>query len=543
MRKAIIIPGGILLIISVFAKQLGIDNDEGWGTGRVIILLVGVAVSLTGILAIYHPYEFSKFVDFVSSTKHVLAAVMTVTVMYVWLAQLNLKYTRKDYNYYGELASSFKRGHLYLAEEPSHALLSLKNPYDYNLRLAAKVEDFPWDVSLYDQKFYLYWGPSPSLILSALRNDLIPYIGDRHLVAVFAWGLFIYATLIVVMFYERSLPNAPSWLTGLSILTLGLAAPATIMLQESRVYQAAVFGCQFFFIGGCYWIYSAIGNDKLSGGKLVIAGLHWALALGTRITIAPVILWSAGVTLIYVFLTNKVAARELFFSAAAIGIPLLAALAGLGWYNWARFDSVFETGLKYQLTGTNYLTFKDLFSGRYIGMNFYNYFIHPLLIRPRFPYLFRIEYPFTSERLGGLIFITPYILLAFLPILSRVRYFRSHGDEFNISKIRSNPEYWLLTTFAGSAIIGLVTVVAFWWTEMRYLEDFMPSLLLFTIVGIGMEYRSLQNNFKGQKLLAFLIVPFSIITIIASILVALKSDSMFFWVNLADTILKILKFK
>jgi len=537
------ISGFILLIFAIFAKQLGIDNDEGWGMGRILLLSTGIIIISTGFISVYSPSNFSIMVHFFSTKKHILLAATIVGIVYIWVAQTNIKSNKENYNYYSELAKSYRAGHTYLAEKPSAALLSLENPYNYNIREEANVSDFPWDVSLYNKKFYLYWGPAPAVILSAFNPEQLSQIKDKHLVIAFAIGLFIYLTLMAMKFFERSLPNAPSWLLGLLILILGLTAPITIMIQESRVYQVAVFGSQFFFIGGCYWIYIAINNKQFPIWNLVIAGIHWALALGTRVTIAPVILWSATITIVYIFISFKPSVKKLFFSLASIGIPLLMVVAGLGWYNWTRFGSVAETGITYQLTGTNYMVFKKLFAGSYMGRNFYNYFFHPLKTHPAFPYLFRIEYIFTSERMGGLIFIAPFIILGFLPIRSIIRGLRSTRGGNKKLNIEINTEHWLLLTFAGTAVISIFTILAFWWTEMRYLEDFMPSLLLFIIVGIGREYRALENNIRGQKILIFVTTILGCITIIASTLVALKSDSLVFWMETGDTILKILKLK
>ena len=544
MRKIIFLFLGIFfLVAAILAEQFGIDNDPGWGIGRIAILLVGFGFVIAELISTYFPNRFSKIIRFISAEKYSLIAVMVVGIIYFWVAQLNLKSTRQDYNYYSELAKSFKSGQTHLAEKPSRALLALDNPYDYNLRNEANVDDFPWDVTFYNQKFYLYWGPSPAMLLTVLNSAQLSRIGDRHLVAAFASGLFLYAMLIIVTFFKKSLPSAPGWFVGLLILILGLTTPATIMLQESTVYPVAVFGSQFFFIGGCYWAYIAIKNENFSTLNFLITGLHWALALGTRITIAPVILWSIAIIIAYIVIIYKTSIKEILIPMAAIGIPLLIAATSLGWYNWVRFGSILETGFTYTLTGTNYTIFKKVFSSDYVGRNFNNYFFHPLLIRHQFPFLFRIEYIYTSERMGGLIFIAPIITLAFLPILSGIRNFYQAGYRINTLIKKPNTEHWLLCTFAGSAIIGIIIILTFFWAEMRYLEDFMPSLLLFTLVGVGRQYKVLEANIKKQRWLLIISTILGIITIIASTLVALKNDSLVFWMDAGDTVLKILKLK
>jgi len=315
------------------------------------------------------------------------------------------------------------------------------------------------------------------------------------------------------------------------------------MLQEAKVYQVAVFGSQFFFIGGCYWIFLSINKNYFSIWYFIVAGIHWAFALATRLTIAPVILWSATITIIYIYFNFKPSLRKAIFSLIGIGTPLIIGLILLGWYNWTRFNSISETGISYQLTGTNYMVFTRLFSGSYIGRNFQNYFFHPLKIYPVFPYLFRIEYIFTSERMGGLIFIAPFIVLALIPILSFIWKLSTKSTEYGLLKALNTTEYWFMFNFGGAAMVGLITILSFWWLEMRYLEDFMPSLLLFTIASIGNVYHVIQYNTVKKKIFIFITIILGYTTIIASTLVSLKQGSLLIWMEMTDTILKIIGLK
>lgn len=543
MKKAIVLVGLILIGFAIFARQLGIDNDSGWGTGRILILAAGLSIVAIGLIAFRFPEHFSRLTYFVLDKKYLILAAMLVAVIYAWVSQVNIKFLRTDIHYYGELAQSFKSGQLHLAEEPSAALLALADPYDYDLRTESKVEDFPWDASLYNGKFYLYYGPVPAVFLSVLSKGLIAQVADRHLVIVFAFGLFLYGLLIVHDFFARTIPNAPDWLVALCALTFGLTAPSAIMVQESRLYQVAVFGAQFFFIGGCYWAYAAMTKDRLFIWKLVLAGIHWALVLGTRVSIAPVVLFAVTSTIISIWLLYKPSLREITIPALAIGIPMLAAAVSLAWYNWARFGSISEFGLTYTLTNIDYTKAQDLFALDRIAPNFYNYFLHPLQVSRHFPYLTRIEYVTSNERLGGLLYIAPYILFALLPVILGIRMLTMQKKVSLPSLSDIRPESWLLVTSAGAAIIGSVTILSFLTVELRYIEDFMPSLLLFTNAHIGLEYSRLENRAGWQKLFIFLVVVLALLTMVASTLVALKSTSLGIAVDLIDSILRILNVK
>jgi hypothetical protein len=89
----------------------------------------------------------------------------------------------------------------------------------------------------------------------------------------------------------------------------------------------------------------------------------------------------------------------------------------------------------------------------------------------------------------------------------------------------------------------MITILSFWTVQLRYTEDFMPSLLLFTSAHVGMQYGRLENTELGRKLFSFFVILFAFITIVASTLVALKSASLGFWGNLIDTILRIANIK
>ncbi len=558
MRKIFLITGIALSTTAIFAQQFGIDNDLGWGRKRVLLLTAGAALVVFGLLLFLFQKNITKlkkdFLEFkntnfnfnYSTQLAIVSFVTTILIMivYIWFAQPFKKDPNDHYNYYSELAIGFKTGHLYLPEKPSPALLSLSNPYDYFLRKETNVEDFPWDVSLYNNKFYIYWGPAPSLILTIFSKDQLHAIEDRYLVLLFACGLFFYAMLISVTFWKKSIGNPPSWLLGISLLVIGLAAPVTIMLRDSRIYEAAVFGCQFFFIGGCYWAYSSINNDKPVLWKLAFASLHWAFALGTRVTILPAILFSAAVLFIYILKVFKPATLQTITPIlAAIGVPLLMAVSGLSWYNWARFESIFEFGIKYQLTNVDYNIFQDSFSSRYIRVNLFNYFVHPLKLLSKFPFIARVEYTPSNDRLAGLIYISPYLFLLFPPLIRMLANLPAAKKSIVIPQPKEPSDNWLIFTFTGSALISMLTILSFYFVAMRYIEDFMPSLLLLTTILLVREYQRLSQHKLARDFLGGTAITLAIFTISASILLAMPKNGIAFMENLLNSVSKILGLK
>ena len=548
------VAGIALLIKAFFDDKIGID--EGWGRGRFFILITGLVCIFAALLIHLLEKRFeglkNNISDFVNehinrTTQFVIVFFITtsaVIISYIWFAQPAVRTLQNSYNYYSEQAIAFKAGNLFVAEEPSINLLSLSNPYDYFLRKEHNIEDFPWDVSLYKGKFYLYWGPAPAVLLTLLGQKLLSQIGDHHITLTFACGLFLYAMLIITTHWNTHPQRAPIWITCVFLLTFGFATPITIMLQDSRIYEASILGCQFFFIGGCYWVYSAINNNQPVLWKLVLGSIHWALAAGTRVTIAPVILFTVFTTLLYIYRTSRnIELRSYLKSAAALGIPLLLAALGLGWYNWARFDSIFEFGITYQLTNVDYNLFKSSFSKSYMQGNLYNYLLYPFKLLNKFPYISRIEYLPSNERMAGLIFLSPYVLLVTVPLFRFIKNFIRGKTSFPEQKKMEFSENWLIGIFASSTVIAMTLILSFYFVTMRYLADFMPSLLLLTTIQLGREFRQQNRTDISRQVLSGILITLSLLTIMANILVAVPQSAVIYASNLMNFVSKLVGLK
>jgi hypothetical protein len=80
------------------------------------------------------------------------------------------------------LAEGFRRGQLYLPVTPAAELLAAANPYD-----RANGKYWIVDATYHDAKWYLYWGPLPSLLQALAKSALGIYelIGDQYLVIAF----------------------------------------------------------------------------------------------------------------------------------------------------------------------------------------------------------------------------------------------------------------------------------------------------------------------------------------------------------------------
>jgi hypothetical protein len=442
-----------------------------------------------------------------------LSILVLLLVLFIYLWYFKTSNFPADNNYYSQLAISFKKGQLYLEEKPSPVLLILNNPYNYQARRGI---DFPWDASLYNGRFYLYWGPIPSLLLTLFDAKLLSKIGDQHLTFIFTCGLFLYIYLFSLSIWRRFFQKLPGWMFLIAIITVGIALPFTWILSAPRIYEASISSGQFFLIGGCYWAYAFIAKSTSRSWKLILTSLHWACAIGSRITLVPAVVFMIIMVLIKVARGNRpwVISTRTILTLVALILPIATCGIGLAWYNWARFGSIFEFGLRYQLTSTDYLNFGNtLFSTGNIAGNLYNYLTHTFTITSNFPYAKAVENIGTNERMVGLLFTVPFILLALTaPMISIYKQIRigNNAKDDDQAKLLS----WLILSVAGTTVINFAAILLYYYAATRFLVDVAPSLLLLSTIGFWRGYQAAESIVARVSFAAFggLLATISIIS-------------------------------
>jgi len=497
---------GILILgLAIFAKQFGFDPNPGWGKGRIALLIVG-------LLVVFMPWMVNKRSTVLNRKAQgdLFALPSLLAVLGIYLAFISISYEFTS-SYYSLLATSFKNGELALPLKPDPALLELPNPYDPAARQGIKV---PVDISLYNGKFYLYWGPAPSLLVAIFQSFLSMKVSEAQLLFIFMSGIFLSQFLLIMNLRERFFPEIPKWLVLPSIFFAGLANPTLWLLSQPKIYETAIAGAQFFFIAGFTSAVLSLGHQPFSRWGLALAGVFWALAVGTRsIMVFPV----GFMTFMVLYLLFKTYSRSFFRLVAEViplGLPLFIGALGFCWYNWARFGSFFETGFTYQLAAP-YLQkhINELFLPSYIFQNLYNYLLNPFIIKQSFPFLYpirgRIEeilsWPilpelYTAQAITGLLCTTPFLVFAILPA---ARYVKELFGKHRAQKFSENSNTaslrWIITSLLGSFALPFISLLVFFWAAMRYAEDFIPALTLLSIIGFWQGYQAtLQNSSKGK---------------------------------------------
>jgi hypothetical protein len=334
-----------------------------------------------------------------------------------------------------------------------------------------------------------------------------------------------------VSIWDRFFQLLPQWMLVTAILVIGLSSPVTFMLDNisgARIYEAAVAGAQFFLMGGFLAAFSAWAG-KMQAWKFFLAGVLWALAVGTRQTVVLAVGFMTLMLAISILKSDHPLSQKVKNFSMLI-LPLAMGAVCLGWYNWARFGSITETGLYYQMNhGFVHYRTDELMGYKYIFQNIYNYLFLPFGMDSKFPFLYplpgsREEIFFFSKTpsiygsqiITGLFYTVPFIVFSSVPFLMPRAAKNSSQDK---ERTLLN---WIAITLAGAALASFGFLLIFFWAAMRYAEDFMPSLILLSVIGFWQGYSHLLNKPMARRLYAAAGVLLAGTSIIVSTLLAVS---------------------
>ncbi|HSR19325.1 MAG TPA: hypothetical protein VLL49_00290 [Anaerolineales bacterium] len=423
-----------------------------------------------------------------------LLAAVPVIGSYVWFATTG---TWRSWpggtTYYDQLANAFRAGHAWLDAKPEPLLLALADPYDPSQR-----QNVPhlWDASLFEGRYYLYFGPVPALLLTAAKTIHPMQLRDVQIAFAFTCGIFFMLELLILRIWKRGFADIPALVVACMIAAVGLMHPYPWSLgNRAWVHDSAIAAGTFFFLAGLYAALLSLADAKTSGRWALAAGCSWGLAIGSRMAqLVPVLFVVA-----LVFLGTRQAGGVRAVRSVrrrvipGLALPLAIAIAALGLYNYSRFRSVFEFGQTYQLAFLNlHANSTDIFSFNYVVQNLHNYLFMPPKLRLNFPWIWMqmgIRRPllpglgmpplYFSEIITGLLYTTPVLVLALLPVIWRRRGPKNGGK----AEPSGGAVGWLEIALGGSALATFAFFLCYFWASTRFSMDFLPSVHLLGLMG------------------------------------------------------------
>jgi tetratricopeptide (TPR) repeat protein len=400
---------------------------------------------------------------------------------YVYLSQsglLELLSPNPASTYYNLLVQGFRAGQLSLKVDVPPGLTQLADPYDPTANAPYRLMPYRLhDMSFYKGRLYLYHGVTPALMLFwpvvAVTGK---YLLHRQAVVIFCAIGFLASMGLLHALWRRYFTEVSIWVVAACALALGLATGMPILLSQADVYQVPICCGYMLTMLALAAIWCALHEPERRGRWLVIASVIYGLAMGAR----PSLLLGAVILLVPVGEALRERRNIVVLLVAAIAPIFLIGLA-LMLYNYQRFDNPFEFGLRYQLNGQVTRHFFDLHD---VWFNFRVYFLGAPRWSRQFPFVQAMAAPplppghSNVEGTFGILMNTPIVWLALAAPLA----WRNRTSEAG-SILR-----WFVTAVALLFGIGALTIHLYHYTSVRYEVEFLPSLLLLTVIGIlGLE--------------------------------------------------------
>ncbi len=410
---------------------------------------------------------------------YVVFLLSVILLYYIWTALPgSYSYSPKVVagNYYNLLANAFLNGQLHLDIKPKKELLALPDPYDPSQNCLYSL----LDATLYNGKYYLYFGPTPVIIF------YLPYkiltganLSNYWTVLALMFGSLIWAALLLKHLHKEYFGEAPLWMLFLAIGVLGFANIAPYMLRLTAHYQVAASCAQFFLMGGIYFLCRAVDGSKSNLIFLIFGSLFLGLSVGSRLNFA---FGCIAILLMIIWLNRK---KQFFGKKFLIGLllPFSFCLFLLATYNYLRFGNPFEFGTTYQLCAINFRKI-PLFNIKNIILNLYIYLFHSPIISIYFPFIHLNEdlpkfLPrpecYLHERITGIFPGVPYVLLGLLAPF--VWLLSLYSTLRKMPKLNGFPSYEFSIIFS-PAILILGSLLLLPFISIRYIADFITLLIL-----------------------------------------------------------------
>lgn len=362
-----------------------------------------------------------------------LILLLLCLLIYILLAgRLKFQFPTEPANYFSHLSLSFLNGRL-----------DLVNP--------------PWDhdLSLYRGKLYLYWGPTPTLLILPLIFIFGVNISDVLYTAIFASLSPFLAYLIFINMEKIGLLKKSIFRNIILALFLAFGTVYfSIAVRGGVWFTSQVFSTIYVLIS-LYLIFLFFHTRKIF--FLILSSLFLGLGIWGRLTFflyLPIFL-----ALFFIF---RIKLKQL-----ALFCFVLALLFALScFYNYFRFNSILENGFNYHNPASRYKANKEkygYFNLKFVSHNFYYTFINPPEIIEHSPY-----FKFDAEG-NSFLLLSPLFFLIFLMF---------RNNYWKVQKIK---------IFNSVVILSFILIVLFQLTffgtgwfqfSTRYLLDIIPLLLL-----------------------------------------------------------------
>jgi hypothetical protein len=434
---------------------------------------------------------------------------------YLWTATSSgnpVRFGQNGGDRYNLLSDAFLDGRASLLIKPDPGLVNLPNPYDPEANAQYRAGGVVHDLSLYNGRFYMYWGPTPAATLF-IPFRILPFgdMPENLAVVLFSFAGLLFSVALMRFLVRRYLPDTPTWLQLVGVAALGFVNVAPFIMRRPSVYEVAISSGYCFLFAGLYFLATGVLREKPSLWRLGAGSLSLGLATGSRYDLAVVAVALVAVVLWFLRARLRGWSRDALRLAAVAAGPLAACLLLLAAYNYARFDSLTEFGLQYQLAGVE-TRLKDAFNPAYLPPGLWFYILAPMRFSLAFPYLQLPPppgYPGTLpsgydgvEVTTGVLTGAPIVLALFA-----VPFFWKQWGR--LRELR-----WIIVLLAALGLtLAVFLAFTLWGATMRYEMDFLPMLLVAALLAwfaLALEVRPKLTHYRLVTIAGVVLVAFSV---------------------------------
>ena len=455
---------------SVFTALRSWSTWPGWlaaGAANVAQMAVSFAMMQVRVFAAIHRVPATQRPR-LRATYAAVAVIVLAWYGYVGVRTNPSLIHGQPVGLYDRLTEGFVAGQTHLMLVPDPRLKTLSNPW-------AGAQGIPraHDATYFNDRYYVYFGAAPTVVL------LVPW---RVLTGTFlpdgaATGIFCtVGFLLALSFYRRcerlffpALGRGWIFVFGLMI---GLGSFVQFELRSKDFYQvpiACAFACG---LGVAHALLTAAAarSVRRQAAALALASLLGGLAVGAR----PNYFFALGsVAFVGVWLwwrqarINGVSSRSGWWLLAAMAGPASLIGATIAAYNYARFGSLLEFGLRYQFAAVDMREIK-LFGVERLRLAFEGYVLAGRDYVRYFPFIRQ-----TSENIGLLTW-APFALVALAwPLTSLTTAGRTRAWVLGVGGL------WLI------ALLNFGSLMLYYYVFDRYVLDFLPAMMLVASVMVS----------------------------------------------------------
>lgn len=429
------------------------------------------------------------------------------------------------YQPYVQQVDAFLKGQVNLDVIVDPRLAEINNVYDVTERAYEGVGAY-WDRVYFNGSYYSYFGIAPILLV------YLPFYSIFNILPSDLFVMTVLSILSIGGLFLALLEMSKHFVKKRNLLILGLTLLASsfgslvYMLQANpNFYHIAIqsmIGTLTFYL---YFVYKAINDETKSkvNGCFTLVGIFAVLLVLSRPHVVIIAIALTSPVLIEYLIKRDLKIRTKLINICLFLIPIIIGGIGTSYYNYIRFNSIYEFGSTYQLTAhdisQNHLEINNIFESIYV------YFLQFPWFSNQFPFINFVtftnttgKYLYQTKNIGVLTFPIVWFVLIY-PFKSMTK-----GRIFDITVLMII--FMSLTiSFIDFSLAGI---------HIRYIPDIAVGLMLISSIII------LKNNEMGSHSYVYRIYVIALLlTIIIGLLLVFNNEMNIMFDSNADVYMKI----